>query len=132
MVSSELAFRRDARGLESTQAKEAAKYEEANKEMAKSLMIGVKGARKLGVSEADIFRAYKKSGISKDDVKALMAGIIPPLKEITEQSVISKINDVDLKYNEEEKKSKIQLDYLYNVRDFNQIIKNKNKDLLEE
>ena len=32
MVSSELAFRRDARGLESTQAKEAAKYEEANKE----------------------------------------------------------------------------------------------------
>jgi|GEM_PF-5427661 len=107
-------------------------YEEANKEMAESLMIGVKGARKLGVSEADIFRAYKKSGISKDDVKALMAGIIPPLKEITEQSVISKINDVDLKYNEEEKKSKIQLDYLYNVRDFNQIIKNKNKDLLEE
>jgi predicted transcriptional regulator len=103
-------------------------YSKANKELSESMIIAVKGARKLGLNEADIFKALKQSAFSTEDVEFIMAGIQTPLKKITDISAISKLEKIDLNYRDKESKRKIKLNYLYNVTDFNVLVKQKNKE----
>jgi predicted transcriptional regulator len=122
------AFKSTSRLDDSGMKESIEEYSKANKELSESMIIAVKGARKLGVNEADIFRALKQSAFSTEDVEFIMAGIQTPLKKITDISAISKLEKIDLNYRDKESKRKIKLNYLYNVTDFNVLVKQKNKE----
>ena len=122
------AFKSTSRLDDSGMKESIEEYSKANKELSESMIIAVKGARKLGVNEADIFKALKQSAFSTEDVEFIMAGIQTPLKKITDISAISKLEKIDLNYRDKESKRKIKLNYLYNVTDFNVLVKQKNKE----
>jgi hypothetical protein len=97
-------------------------YQEANDKMSKSLLLAAKGARKLGVKESEIYKAYTKSGFSQSDVKLILNGFNIELKKIADQTLAKEIEETDLNYKDDKKSAELNIIYLNNVREFNKAI----------
>lgn len=97
-------------------------YKKANSEFATKIKFGIKGARKLGLSDSEIVNALSKSRISKVDINDLLDGLDPMLKNISKTSENNKLSWFEMNYDDKKKRKKVSDNYLKNTELFNKLI----------
>ncbi|AGO48635.1 virion structural protein [Cellulophaga phage phi18:3] len=98
------------------------KYNDVNKKVSDQVLLNIKGARKLGVSDTDIENALNQSGFSIGDIDYFLTGDKPPLKEISKTTEANQVDKIDLNYKDKNKANKIIDSYYKNVDLFNTLI----------
>ncbi|AGO47533.1 virion structural protein [Cellulophaga phage phi19:3] len=98
------------------------KYNEVNEKVSDQVLLNIKGARKLGVSDTDIENALNQSGFSIGDIDYFLTGDKPPLKEISKTTEANQVDKIDLNYKDKNKANKIIDSYYKNVDLFNTLI----------
>ena len=103
-------------------------YAKKNDDIFKSLVNGVQTARKLGMSNQKIYKSLELGNYSKIDIKSLLIGNTPPLKEITDTSLRSQFNEIQINYTDEKKANMLINNLMRNVKIYNILVKKKNNE----
>jgi hypothetical protein len=104
-------------------------YKKENEEINKGIMISIKGARKLGMTDIEIKKALKLSGYSQSDLRYLLRGVTPPLKDISRSSQKRTKTKLEINYKGQDDKKEIVVgNYQSNIRKFNAKVRKINRE----
>ena len=97
-----------------------------NEEVYDQILIAIKGARKIGMDDTEIKKALGLSNISKSDLRKLMKGDYPRLKEIGSRSEDRQTDKLEMNYRNKDNKDEVIGNYRNNIRLFNRLVRKEN------